>query len=223
MTNDIDKTKILEGGFYVPLKIFLCHASEDKSVVRKLYERLKQNFVPWLDAEDLLPGQDWQLEIEKAVHNSHIVIVCLSNKSITKSGYVQKEIKYALDVADKQPEGALFVIPLKLEECQVPERLSRWQWVNDFQADGYQKLMRALDVRAKELGLPSKPKKLEMLTIAVQVNEKYIIKVSLPSDLSTRQILDIIQARPEIVEAIGDKQIKGILYIPNCSMNFDAK
>lgn len=134
------------------LRIFLCHSSGDKPAVRNLYHRLSTDgFNPWLDEEDLLPGQDWQQEIPRAVRNSDIVIVCLSCSSIGKSGYVQKEIKYALDVADEQPEGTIFLIPLKLEECEIPERLRRWQWVNYFEEKGYDRLKRALISRASTL------------------------------------------------------------------------
>ncbi|MCP4658931.1 MAG: TIR domain-containing protein, partial [bacterium] len=46
------------------LRVFLCHATEDKPAVRALYQRLKNAGVSaWLDEEDLLPGQDWRLEI----------------------------------------------------------------------------------------------------------------------------------------------------------------
>lgn len=76
----------------------------------------------------------------------------MSQSSITKSGYVQKEIKYVLDVADEQPEGTIFVIPLKLEECNVPERLRHWHWVNLFEEQGYKRLIRALQARATTLG-----------------------------------------------------------------------
>src|SRR2546426_12139822 len=99
-----------------PLRVFLCHASSDKPAVRVLYERLRtRNIRPWLDEKMLLPGQDWDLEIKKAVHNSDVVVVCLSRSSITKEGYVQKEIRFALDVAAEKPEGTIFVIPVRLE------------------------------------------------------------------------------------------------------------
>jgi hypothetical protein len=134
------------------LRVFLCHSSDDKSIVRSLYKQLVADGVdPWLDEEKLLPGQDWRLEIAKAVRTSDIVLVCLSRSSITRAGYVQKEIRLALDVADEQPEGAIFVIPVKLEECDVPERLSRWQWVDLFSESGYERLMLALKARADEL------------------------------------------------------------------------
>ena len=136
------------------LRVFLCHSSGDKPAVRTLYHRLHaEGVAPWLDEEDLLPGQDWQQEIPKAVRLADVVIVCLSRQSITKAGYVQKEIKYALDVAAEQPEGTIFVIPLKLEECDVPEQLRRWHWVNVFEERGYERLRRALQARATVLGL----------------------------------------------------------------------
>jgi formylglycine-generating enzyme required for sulfatase activity len=136
------------------LKVFLCHASGDKPAVRELYRRLRAaGFDPWLDEEKLLPGEDWQLEIPQAVRSSDAVVICLSRRAVTKAGYVQKEIRYALDVADEQPEGAIFLIPLRLEECEVPQRLRRWQWVDFFQEQGYERLLRALRVRAESLGL----------------------------------------------------------------------
>jgi len=139
------------------LKVFLCHASEDKNLVRIMYKQLKQGgFSPWLDEIDILPGQDWQLEISQAVKHTNVVLVCLSIKSVTKAGFIQKEIKYALDKADEQPEGAIFVIPVKFEECNVPQRLSKWQWVNYFENGGHEKLINALNRRCTELdiGIP---------------------------------------------------------------------
>lgn len=136
-----------------PLSVFLCHSSGDKSEVRNLYQRLRvYGIAPWLDEESLLPGQDWSREIQKAVRASDLVIVCLSRGSITKAGYVQKEIKFALDIADEQPEGTIFIIPLRLEECDVPDRLTRWQWVDFYEAKGRERLIRALKVRAKDAG-----------------------------------------------------------------------
>jgi formylglycine-generating enzyme required for sulfatase activity len=141
-----------------PLRIFLCHSSGDKPAVRELYRRLKAaGFAPWLDEEDLLPGMDWQAEIPKTVRNSDEVIVCLSRGSINKAGYIQKEIKFALDVADEQPEGTIFLIPVKLEECDVPERLARWQWVNLYDEDGYRRLICSLQNRSDSLDLGKVP------------------------------------------------------------------
>jgi CheY-like chemotaxis protein len=140
-----------------PLRVFLCHSSSDKPAVRNLYHQLNSADVdPWLDEEKLLPGQDWDFEIKKAIRESDVVIVCLSRSSVNKEGYVQKEVVRALDIADEKPEGTIFIIPLKLEECEIPQRLNRWHCVNFFDDRDYEKLKRALDTRASELGLTSK-------------------------------------------------------------------
>ncbi len=134
------------------LKVFLCHTSADKPAVRALYKRLVADGVDaWLDEEKLLPGQNWREEIPKEVRNSDVVIVCLSSNSINKEGFVQKEIKEALDIADEKPEGTIFIIPARLEECDVPNRLSLYHWVNLFAKNGYERLLNALDERARQI------------------------------------------------------------------------
>ena len=140
------------------LKVFLCHASADKQQVRVLYKRLVLEGVDaWLDQEKLLPGQDWRVEIPRAVKEADVVVVCLSNKSITTEGYVQKEIKFALDSADEKPEGTIFLIPARLEDCVVPERLNRWQWVDLFDEYGFIKLLRSLKLRADAVSAVVQP------------------------------------------------------------------
>ncbi|MDP1624484.1 MAG: TIR domain-containing protein [bacterium] len=136
------------------LRIFLCHSSQDKQKVRDLCAKLlSDSFDVWLDENKLLPGQEWEQEIPKAVRNSHIVIVCLSKKSISKEGYVQKEIKFALDVSDEKPDGAIFLIPMRLDDCEVPDRLRKWQWVDFFEVNGYEKLKNSLSLKMLSLGL----------------------------------------------------------------------
>jgi hypothetical protein len=133
-----------DSGAQAEFLVFLCHASEDKEAVRLLHRKLRQSgFHPWLDEEELLPGQDWNAEITKILRTAHVVLVCISQR-FKKRGYVQKEVVRALDVAEEQPEGAIFLIPVRLEDCEVPERLRRWQWVDLFRESGYSKLEVAL-------------------------------------------------------------------------------
>ena len=143
------------GGAIRALSVFLCHSSEDKAAVRSLYERLVADGVdPWLDEKKLLPGQAWEAEITEAVRVSDAVLVCLSRVSATKSGFSQKEIRFALDVADEKPEGTIFIVPVRLEDCDVPARLKKWHWVDLFSSEGYSQLLAALRERAASLGKP---------------------------------------------------------------------
>lgn len=107
---------------------------------------------PWLDAENLLPGENWEIEIPKALFDSDVILVCLSKNSINKEGYVQKEITFAIDKALEKPDGTIFIVPAKLEECDVPQRLNRYQWVDLYHEDGRKRLMLSLNKRAAQLG-----------------------------------------------------------------------
>ncbi|HZB44350.1 MAG TPA: toll/interleukin-1 receptor domain-containing protein, partial [Pyrinomonadaceae bacterium] len=76
------------------LKVFLCHASEDKDGVRELYRKLRADGVePWLDEEALLGGQRWAEQIVEAVEGSDVVIVCLSPQAVSEAGFRHREIK----------------------------------------------------------------------------------------------------------------------------------
>lgn len=135
-----------------PLKVFLCHAHADREAVRALYVRLKREGVDvWLDKEKLLPGSDWELEIRTAVRESDVVVVCLS-KQFAQKGFRQSEVRIALEEANLQPDGEIFIIPARLEECNVPQNLRRWHWVDLFEDDGYERLLRALQARADKIG-----------------------------------------------------------------------
>jgi hypothetical protein len=141
------------------LKVFLCHSSNDKPAVRELYQKLSAEawIDPWLDEEKLFPGQDWNLEIEKAVEAADAILVCLSNNSITKEGYVQRELRIVLDYADYKPEGTLYLIPVRLEDCAPPRRLRPWQYADYFPPErrdwAWGRLLISLKMRAEALGI----------------------------------------------------------------------
>ena len=135
-----------------PLKVFLCHAHGDAAAVHDLYRRLVRDGVDaWLDKERLLPGQDWELEIRRAVRKADIVVVCLSQR-FNQAGFRQKEVRLALDTALEQPEGEIFIVPIRLEQCDNLESLSKWQWVDLFEESGYRRLMLAFHEKAKRIG-----------------------------------------------------------------------
>jgi len=137
-----------------PLRVFLCHASQDKPAVRELYERLASEkwIDPWLDGENLLPGQDFDLEIYKATRDADAIIICLSKVSVAKEGYVNREIRRALDIAQEKAEGAIYVIPLRLDDCNPSfEQLRKLHWLDYFTPNAHEKLLKALHARASAL------------------------------------------------------------------------
>ncbi len=150
--------------------IFLCHAREDTEQVLKYYHRLKNvGFKPWIDAEDLLPGEYWRKEIPKAIKHSDFALLFLSKTSISKKGYVQKEIQLALEVLDEMPEGHIFVIPVRLNDCEVPDRLKDLHYVDLFVEEGFTKVVNSIKSHSLNKSTPpsqtertQKPSLLEM-------------------------------------------------------------
>jgi hypothetical protein len=137
------------------MKIFLSYAHEDKDRVLELYKKLNDNgHDAWIDTEKLLPGQDWDLEINKAIKASDAIILCLTTLSVQKEGYVQREMKKAIDLAQEKLRSTIFIIPARLDECEVPEDVSRWQYVDLFSEAGYEKLTSSLKLKAIQQNVP---------------------------------------------------------------------
>jgi TIR domain-containing protein len=133
--------------------IFLSYSRKDAEFVRKLYLALRQDgFKLWFDEEDLLPGQKWQQAIREALSNVRAVLLCLSTKWVDKRGYVQKELKIALDVLQEFPEGDIYLIPIRLDDCAVPNSLANIQYLDVWSEEDFAPLKRALAkiVRATE-------------------------------------------------------------------------
>ena len=125
--------------------IFLIHAHSDRETVYKLYERLaKDRLNIWLDAERLQPGQDWQNEIRNALLKCDVVLVCLSRNFDKQQGYRHEELKLALEKANFLPDDEVFIIPVRLEKCDMPESLRHLHRVDLFKPGGYKKLVDAL-------------------------------------------------------------------------------
>jgi hypothetical protein len=145
MPGDTDTEEARQWKAARQLRVFLCHGSEDKQDVRRLYQLLREaDMQPWLDEKDIKPGQDWDEAIREAVRACHIVLVFLSLRSVTKEGYVQKEIRFALERAEEMPEGRVYIIPVLLEACPIPKRLAKWQAVSLFAKGGRDRLLAAL-------------------------------------------------------------------------------
>lgn len=126
-------------------RVFLAYSHVDRDKVRKVYEDLRiAGFNPWLDTENLLPGQMWRGEIERAIKRSDAIVLCLSSRSISKRGFFQKELKIALDQFKKRPPGTSYLIPVRLDEVLTPSEIGMFQYVDYFHPDGPERLVEAL-------------------------------------------------------------------------------
>jgi hypothetical protein len=132
-------------------RAFLCYAHKDRESVHKLYDRLVRDAIQvWLDVERIRPGQDWEREIRKAILKSNVVIVCLSQGFNKRRGYRHEELKIASEKAKLLSSDEVFILPVRLEKCAMPESLRHLQRVDLFEAGGYKKLLQALQDHIRE-------------------------------------------------------------------------
>jgi hypothetical protein len=87
---------------------------------------------PWLDKKNLRPGENWRIAIRRAIRESRFFIVLISS-SILKRRFIHREIKEALDILDEFIETDIFIIPVRLDDCDIPyEKLKGIQYVDLF-------------------------------------------------------------------------------------------
>jgi len=137
-------------GCYAMAKVFLSYAREDEEPARRLYADLCQKGVDvWFDKVSLLPGQKWRQVIHQAIGESRYFVALLSSNSVTKRGFVQKELKVALNQLDEFPDPDIFIIPVRLDNC-VPshERLRDLHCVDLFPSweEGFGRILRSIDI-----------------------------------------------------------------------------
>lgn len=147
-------------------QVFICYGREDETHARRLNQDLKgAGLNTWFDRERLLPGQKWEVEIKKAIGKSRFFIALLSSRSVNRRGFVQKELAQALSVLDEFPESGIFLIPARLDDCSLPTRLQKLQWVDMFPSwsDGLEILKRALNIESPSATIgPSSTRELLM-------------------------------------------------------------
>jgi ribosomal protein L7/L12 len=214
------------------LKVFLCHASQDKPAVRDLYRRLQAEgwIDPWLDEEKLLPGQDWNYEIEKALDTSDAVIVTLTKGSVSKEGYVQRELRFVLDIALEKPEGTVFILPVRLEECEPPRRLRSYHYADYFPIERrdmvYQRLRASLEQRATALGILDNTQSTPFSQENIEKRSGYIVEMRSPGQSK----IDVIKVIRELTNCglaegkkIAETHGARVITTPDKAIALDAK
>ena len=153
------------------IKPFISYAREDVNVAQKLYGDLRTaGAQPWIDVEDLLGGQDFELTITNAIRTSSHFLALISANSVNKRGFVQKELRHALEILQTFPPSETFLIPVRLNSTKPRhEILSALHWIDLFPSyqDGFNRLKRSLgfeppSVAASILKIPEVNTKIAM-------------------------------------------------------------
>lgn len=126
-------------------RVFLIYAREDLDIARRLSVFLRERgFRPWLDVDEIAPGEVWKKSVLRALEESAVALVLVS-ENLGKKGFVQEELKVALSTLQERQQDVSPVIPVRLSESPVPEALGDVQWVNLFDPDGFERLEHGLN------------------------------------------------------------------------------
>jgi TIR domain len=71
-------------------------------------------------------------------------IVLLSQTSVSKKGYIQRELKLAMELLEEIPEGEIYLIPVKIDDCLVPAQFAAFQWVALQGSESYEQIRKSI-------------------------------------------------------------------------------
>jgi hypothetical protein len=104
-------------------RAFISYSRTNKEFATKLAKGLRSAGYPvWFDQFDIPTGSRWDDEVEKALRECSIFMIILTSTSVASEN-VKDEIGYAIDHGKR-------ILPVLLENCEVPLRLRRFQYVD---------------------------------------------------------------------------------------------
>jgi sugar/nucleoside kinase (ribokinase family) len=206
-------------------QIFISYAREDEEKVQEFYQKLSDaGFKPWMDKEDIVGGERWKSRIPQAIRRSDFFLACMSANSVTKRGWIQKEIRDALDIWQEKLDSDIYLIPVRLEDCEVPESLCDFQWVDLFKEEGWTRLVEAIQVGIDRRIEITKPIPKKGPAQAQTVGPEYILTVgSGTTEYILRLDSDVQLGRKHIVnhrdELLGGSGVNYTLRLVNAGFS----
>jgi hypothetical protein len=134
--------------------VFLSYASPDGDRVDVFYQHLKaEGFNPWMDKYEIRGGQNWDFEIKKALKRAAIIVVFISENSVNRRGYFQREVKIALDKAQEKLLRDIYIIPIALDfDLIIPDQIEDIHVIISGRVDAFSELSRSIAGQLEELG-----------------------------------------------------------------------
>ncbi|MCP2135840.1 hypothetical protein J2S28_002892 [Rhizobium sp. SLBN-94] len=135
--------------------VFISYTNADQDRVGEVADQLvARGLSIWIDHRKLKPGQNWDFEIRRALDRSAIIIVFISHNSVKKTGYVQREIRLALEKAEEKLVDDIYLIPVLLDDdVTVPSQLKDVQFIRHSDAEFLDKLADAVSHQLKKVGV----------------------------------------------------------------------
>ncbi|GAA3464228.1 toll/interleukin-1 receptor domain-containing protein [Saccharothrix longispora] len=106
-----------------PGHAFISYVREDTARADRLQRALEAAGVNvWRDTRDLWPGQDWKIEIRRAISaDSLVFLACFSEVSEKRQiSYQHEELNQAVEQMRMRRPGHPWIIPVRFAECTLP-------------------------------------------------------------------------------------------------------
>lgn len=126
-------------------EIFISYSHADQAFVVELVRFLRSSGVSvWFDKEDLKGGQKWADIIEDEIPSSKIFLICLSDKALGKRGFFHTEQQLAHKAAMSVPSDEIFIVPVMLDDCEIPRQLRQYHVISLNSANGPNNLIQSI-------------------------------------------------------------------------------
>ena len=126
-------------------RIFVSYAREDQVPAGALVSFLRAaGFDIWFDKDSLYAGQDWRTVIEQEIAHARLLVICFSRSSVDKTGFVQKEMRLALQQTELRPSSRVYIIPVSLGWLCGASSLQRLHVLDVGAPDASRRLLEAI-------------------------------------------------------------------------------
>ncbi len=135
--------------------IFVSYASPDRARVIPFYNHLtERGFSVWIDCRSLKPGQNWDFEIKRELDKATFVLAFVSNNSFDRRGYVQRELKVALDKLNEKLIDDIYLIPVLLDDdTPIPPQLRALQCIRASEPECNARIIDAINHQLQRVGI----------------------------------------------------------------------
>jgi len=115
--------------------VFVSYARADGDAAERLFHALRSvtGIEPWIDKHSLSPGMKWKPAIRKAIREAEYFIALISSRSSVGRGVRHSELDQALEILTEWPPDHIYLIPVRLDDCQMPrDDLAEITWIDLF-------------------------------------------------------------------------------------------
>lgn len=130
-------------------KVFISYARADSEFVDRLYAFLKENgYAPWLDRENISPGEDFRKAIRGAIHDCDAFLLVISRNSAGRDGVIAGELREGLKLLSERLDSG-YLIPIRIDDTAIPADVEHLHAIDARKAEDWSKLAIALQEKVR--------------------------------------------------------------------------